>query len=133
MTDADFARKQEMLRQAMRVDMPNRAPMCCCEGVETSHEVKPSRIGWMIWPALLVGLGVVAGIWGYARAATPADHMRPHEIVLLLPPDKDRPGIITISAAYPDRLACEKAKQRVTVKAPGAKLVCGIVNPWRVK
>jgi hypothetical protein len=73
MTDADFARKQELLRQAMRVDMPNRAPMCCCEGVETVSEIAPSRrsYGWLIWPALLVGLGAVGCIWGVARASEP--------------------------------------------------------------
>lgn len=43
----------------------NRAPMCCSDGIEDGPPIiKPSRFGWMIWPAMGVFLGfiVVIGI-----------------------------------------------------------------------
>lgn len=133
----DRSRVQLRKSNAGSINYTNLAPMFCHEGVEIVVEIAPSRnYGWMIWPALLVGLGIAAGIWGWANranASEPADHMRPHEITLLVPPGTAEVGIMTISGAYPDRGACEKAKQRVVVKAPGAKLVCGIANPWRVR
>lgn len=100
--------------------------------VVTPPEVKRSRVLMRTVVCALVIIGCIAiarGVWG----ASPADHMRPHEMTLLLPPQVDRVNIITISAAYPDRAACEKAKLRVVVKTPGAKLVCGIANPFRVR
>lgn len=98
----------------------------------TPPKVKRSRVLMRTVVCALVIIGCIAiarGVWG----ASPADHMRPHEITLLIPPGTSEVGIITISAAYPDRAACEKAKQRVVVKTPGAKLVCGIANPFRVR
>lgn len=81
------------------------------------------RTGWRIVGAcLLIAAIIVIGI-SIARAAE-RDTARPHEIVLLLAPDPDRRSIITISGAYADRSACEKAKRRVSVMAKGAKVLC---------
>lgn len=40
----------------------NHAPLFSQEGVEIVDEVRPSRIGWLIWPALFLGFAVVIGI-----------------------------------------------------------------------
>jgi hypothetical protein len=64
MTTADkpFHEHQAALLDSQR--HVNRAPMALngC-GFETVDEVTPSRrIGWMIWPALVLGFAVVIGI-----------------------------------------------------------------------
>lgn len=47
----------------------NRAPMCCSDGIEAAHEIKPSRIPWGIVIVAIIGLGFSLALFGYANAA----------------------------------------------------------------
>ena len=69
----DFAKHQADLRASNlgSINYANRAPLCCHEGIETEHVVKPSRLCWLVWPALMIGLGVAAAVFGIARASEP--------------------------------------------------------------
>lgn len=99
----------------------------------TTPQPSPTRTNKLVsaFVVFLIVFGIVVGMVAAGRAAQSADHMRPHEITLVMPPSDDRPNIVTISGAYPDWDACQKAKQRVRVAA--GKVVCSIVNPWRVR
>lgn len=55
-------RSRVQLRNATQ-DSLNRAPLALNgSSCETEHEIRPSRIGWMIWPALVLGFVVVAAV-----------------------------------------------------------------------
>lgn len=111
----------------------NRAPLCCCDGIETAHEIKPSRIPWGIVITAIISLGIIACIFGYAnrKPANAAERERPHAIVLLMKPTaidwaaaNEQRNQFTLSNAFPDRSACERAKQRLVVMAKGGTVQC---------
>lgn len=58
-------RSRVQLRHAMQNSL-NCAPLALNGGcVETEHEIRPSRYGWLIYPALVLGfvvVGVIASI-----------------------------------------------------------------------
>ena len=64
--DKPFTELQSQLRDSnMRsINYTNAAPMCCCEGVETVHEIKSGRLHW-IWIVLgtLAVCGVLGVVW----------------------------------------------------------------------
>lgn len=85
--------------------------------------IKPSRIGWLIWPALVFFAAVSIGMlwWGIAHAA---ERQASFDMWLLARPVEDRPSIWKIGADYETRLACESAKKGVRVMAKGATVQC---------
>lgn len=101
---------------------PNRAPLsldgCCC--CEIKNEIRPTPV-WKIVAAFVLAAALVVVAISIARAA---ERNGAFEITLLLPPDADRRNIFTLSGAYADRGACERAKKRLIVMAAGARVVC---------
>jgi hypothetical protein len=62
----------EHLRQSIHgsINYANRAPLCCCDGVETAHEITP----WPVWKKVVVvvlAAALVVIAISVARASEP--------------------------------------------------------------
>ena len=109
--DPDFPRKQEALRQAMRIDTD---PRWFDRQAEPGPEHKPIAVWKIVGAFCLVALLAVAGI-SIARAA---ERDRPHDLWLLVKPTATEPpaadqqrNIFKIGTGYASRARCEDVKK----------------------
>lgn len=113
----DFTDHQAALRKQNMESINYRAQMVNDYAPLGEDIIKPSRFGWMIWPALV--LGACFSLW-LLKQASAAERERPHDLWLLVKPtatlaataDSQR-NQFKIGVAYPSKSKCESVKREM--------------------
>ena|SRR6266545_609060 len=130
--DHDMPKYQSDLRDSNMnsINYVNAAPLCCCEGVETDHEIRPM-------PARKIVAAFVLAVALAISVARAAELPTAYEIVAYRAGKDlrtDEPNIIPLpDSRHDSRELCRHAIQFVKVQESGMRLRCDKIDDRRVR